>query len=100
VIGPAPKGESQVDAQSLLGTYARVGGGSADQRGLVMSNNTFLRWNQAAEQVGRLTVQPECKEGPLDVMRRVYVRANTCPTAGAGGERPHIAAVGKAVAGL
>ncbi len=73
---------------------------SADQWGLVISDNTFLRWKQAAEQVGQLTVQPGCKERLLDVVRRVYVRANTCPTAGAGGDRPHIAAVGKAVAGV
>jgi hypothetical protein len=67
---------------------------SADQRGLVMSDDTFLRWNQAAEQVGRLTVQPGRQEGLLAKMRRVYARAN--------GDRPHIAAVGKviAIAGL
>lgn len=65
---------------------------SADRRELVMSDDTFLRWNQAARQVGRLTVQPGRQEGLLDALRRVYVRAN--------GERPHIARVGKAIAGL
>ncbi len=35
---------------------------SADQRGLVMSDNTFLRWKQPVQQVGRLSAQPGRKE--------------------------------------
>jgi hypothetical protein len=65
---------------------------SANDQGVVLTDNTFLRWNQAAKQVGQLTIQPGRKERLLDVMRRVYVRAN--------GERPHIATVGKAIAAL
>jgi hypothetical protein len=64
----------------------------ADQRGLVMSDDTFLRWNQAAAQVSKLTIERGRKEGLLAMMRRLYVRAN--------GERPHIAAVGRVIAGL
>ncbi len=64
---------------------------NANDKGLILADNTFLRWNQAAEHVGRLPVQPGRKEQLLDVMRRVYVRAN--------GKRPHIATVGKAIAG-
>ncbi len=65
---------------------------SADERGVILADNTFLRWNQAAQQVGRITVGSGRKDGLLAMMRRVYVRAN--------GERAHIAAVGKAIAGL
>jgi hypothetical protein len=65
---------------------------SADERGLIMSDRSFLRWNEAAASVGKLVIPTGRKEGLLDMMRRVYVRAN--------GERPHIAAVGKVIAGL
>ena len=65
---------------------------SADVRGLVMSDQTFLRWNEAATSVGKLVIPASRKEGLLDIMRRVYMRAN--------GERTHIATVGKVIAGL
>ncbi len=65
---------------------------NANDKGLTLADKTFLRWNQAAKQVGRLTIQPGRKEGLLTRIRRVFVRAN--------GERLHIAAVGKAIAGL
>jgi hypothetical protein len=65
---------------------------SADVRGLDISDRSFLRWNEAAASVGKLVIPTGRKEGLLAMMRRVYVRAN--------GERPHITAVGKAIAGL
>jgi len=65
---------------------------SADVRGLVMSDRSFLRWKEAAASVGKLVIPAGRKEGLLDMMRRVYVRAN--------GERQHIAVVGKVIAGL
>jgi hypothetical protein len=65
---------------------------SATPEGVILADRSFLRWNEAAASVGKLVIPTGRKEGLLDMMRRVYVRAN--------GERQHIAAVGKAIAGL
>jgi len=65
---------------------------SADAGGVYMADRSFLRWNEAAASVSKLVIPDGRKDGLLAMMRRVYVRAN--------GERPHIAAVGKAIAGL
>ena len=65
---------------------------SADERGVVLAGNTFLRWNQAAEQVRRIAVPHGRKDGLLAMMRRVYASAN--------GDRQHIGAVGKVIARL
>ena len=64
----------------------------ATDKGLVLANKLVLSWQSASRSVGRIKVGSGRKEGLLDAMRRVYVRAN--------GERQHIAAVGKVVAGL
>ncbi len=72
----------------------------ANQKGVVLADNTMLPWVQAAKLTGRLNVVSGRKERLLDTMRSIYVRANTCPTTGAGGGRPHVAQVGKAIAGL
>lgn len=80
-----PKGKPKWVANE----YLVVG---ADERGVMLSDNTTMPWVQAAKVVGKLSVEARRKEGLLDVMRRVYVRAN--------GARAHIATVGKAIAGL
>jgi hypothetical protein len=64
----------------------------ADERGVTLSDNTMMPWVQAANVVGKLSVETGRKEGLLDRMRRIYVQAN--------GGRQYIAAVGKAIAGL
>jgi hypothetical protein len=69
--------------------YLAVG---ATEKGLVLADKSVLSWRSASRSVGRIKVGSGRKECLLDAMRRVYVRAN--------GERPHIAAVGKAIAGL
>ena len=63
---------------------------NATLAGLVTSRNTVIRWQKAPAMIGQMTVKD--KEGLLATMRNLYRRAN--------GERPHIAAVGKAIAGL
>jgi hypothetical protein len=63
---------------------------NATLAGLVTSRNVIIRWQKAPAMIGQMTVRD--KEGLLAAMRNVYRRAN--------GERPHIAAVGKAIAGL
>jgi len=68
--------------------YLAVG---ATEKGLVLADKSVLSWRSASRSVGHIEVVLGQKEGLLDVMRRVYVRAN--------GERAHIAAVGKAIAG-
>ena len=65
---------------------------SADEKGVYLADRSFLRWKEAAASVGKLVIPTERKEGLLDMTRQVYVRANA--------ERPHIATVGKAIAGL
>ena len=69
--------------------YLAVG---AIEKGLVLSDKSVLSWHSASRSVGRIKVRSGRKEGLLDAMRRVYVRAN--------GERSYIVAVGKAIAGL
>jgi hypothetical protein len=69
--------------------YLAIG---ATEKGLVLSDKSVLSWRSASRSVGRIKVGSGRKEGLLNAMRRLYVRAN--------GERPHIAAVGKAIAGL
>jgi len=65
---------------------------SADERGVTLADNTFLRWNQAARQVKRITVPRGRKDGLLATMRRVYASAN--------GDRPYIAKVGQVIKAL
>ena len=69
--------------------YLAIG---ATEKGLVLSDKSVLPWHSASRSVGRIKVRSGRKQGLLDAMRRVYVGAN--------GERSHIAAVGKAIAGL
>jgi hypothetical protein len=64
----------------------------ATEKGLVLSDKSVLSWRLASRSVGCIQVRSGGKEGLLDVMRRVYGQAN--------GERPYVAAVGKAIAGL
>ena len=69
--------------------YLAIG---ATEKGLVLSDKSVLSWHSASRSVGRIKVRSGRKQGLLDAMRRVYVRAN--------GERSYIVAVGKAIAGL
>jgi hypothetical protein len=64
----------------------------ATEKGLVLSDKSVLSWRSASRLVERVKVGSGQKEGLLDAMRRVYKQAN--------GERPHIATVGKAIAGM
>ncbi len=64
----------------------------ATEKGLVLADKSVLSWRSASRSVGRIKVGSGQKEGLLDAMRGVYVRANR--------ERPHIARVGKAIVGL
>ena len=65
---------------------------SANERGVILADNTFLRWNQAARQVGRIAVPRGRKDNLLAMMRRVYASAN--------GDRPYIAKVGQVIKAL
>jgi hypothetical protein len=62
----------------------------ATEKGLVLADKSILSWKSASRSVGRIKVGSGRKEALLDTMRRVYVHAS--------GERPHIAAVGNAIA--
>ena len=65
---------------------------SADEKGVYLADRSFLRRKEAAASVGKLVIPDGRKEGLLAMTRRVYASAN--------GERPHIAMVGRAIAGL
>jgi hypothetical protein len=65
---------------------------SATSEGVILADRSFLRWNEAAASVGKLVIPTGRKDGLFAMMHRAYVRANE--------ERQHIAAVGKAIAGL
>jgi hypothetical protein len=65
---------------------------SANDKGVVLSDQTVLPWVQAAKLAGKLKSKTTRKEGLLDTMRRIYVQNN--------GARAHIATVGKAIAAL
>jgi hypothetical protein len=69
--------------------YLAIG---ANEKGLVLADKSVLSWRSASRSLKHIKVGSSRKEGLLNAMRRLYVRAN--------GERPHIAAVGKAIAGL
>ena len=64
----------------------------ANDKGVTLSDNTMMPWVQAAKVAGKLSVETGRKEGLLDKMRRIYLQVSDA--------RPHVAAVGKAVAGV
>jgi hypothetical protein len=64
----------------------------ANQKGVVLADQTMLPWVQAAKVTGKLMVKSGEKDGLLDRMRGIYGQTN--------GARPHLAKVGKAIAAL
>jgi hypothetical protein len=64
----------------------------ATGEGPIFSDKSVLSWKSASRSLGRINVGSEGKEGLLDARRQVYVRAN--------GERPQVAVLGKAIAGV
>jgi hypothetical protein len=64
----------------------------ANEKGVMLSDNTTMPWVQAAKVASKLSVEAGRKEGLLDRMRRMYAQAIE--------EQPYISTVGKAIAGL
>lgn len=56
-----------------------------------------MYWGQAVKMAGKLIGEASRKEGLLDRMRGICVRANTSPTTGAGSNHLHIAIASKTI---